>query len=278
MIWRMFLLLLLILLSCPSVLSIGSMTDGRYSFSLTTFDPEGRLGQVDRAQQAASMIGTTPIIAAVVSDDCILLAAPQYLPSIWMEDDGTSRFCLISSEIVLCHSGLSADGRVLVLAAQKLAIQHEYIFDEEIPIDLFLEELSLICQEYTMKPAVRPFGVTLLVAHVPKKVRDPNDTDLPAAGQLYQVDPAGTISALGRRLAVINGHSLDSPLLRESLLDISTAWSQSWSHHDKISSILRLALKDQASRSRETTQRPPAIISAVLSRTLGFSVQRLAPS
>jgi hypothetical protein len=40
-----------------------------------------------------------------------------------------------------------------------MAIQHEYAYDEPyIPVDLFLEEMSLLFQEYTMKPASRPPG------------------------------------------------------------------------------------------------------------------------
>jgi 20S proteasome alpha/beta subunit len=194
----------------------------RYSFSLTTFDPTGRLGQVDRAQQAASM--GTPIIAIIIpsrrrnnnkennsdtkrkqiqqqqqngqsfnQSGCIILASPQYLPGIFMIDDGTTRFTQLTDSIVLSHSGLSADGRVLITAAQKIAIEHEYTFEEEISCQLLLEQLSLLLQSYTMKPGTRPFGANIIVAYVPKAIPDDSTSLSP---ELYRIDTSGNIESL----------------------------------------------------------------------------------
>ena len=300
--------------------------DGRHSYSLTTFDTEGRLRQVDRALEAASL--GTPILAVVMeekdslplhpqnnnknnknnkkSEYGILMVSPQRLPSMLMDDDGTSRFAAITSELMVAHSGLSADGRVIVAAAQRLAVQHEYVFDEEIPIDIFLQELSLLFQEYTMKPAARPFGVILLVAHVPQQQQ--------TKPQLFRVDPSGSVSGLGR-FALLNGNALDTPVLRQSLLDVTKATTttattkennaEENSHSStiqqngkaattttttndlmqqqqtKIVSILQDALRRQAKQQgdhyleeEEDNGRRTAIVSAALSRTRGFSVQR----
>lgn len=179
-----------------------SHNEERYSFSLTTFDPTGRLGQVDRAQQAASM--GTPVIAitlpsSIGSDEdnnrrhggFILLASPQHLPSIFMMDDGTPRFTQITNEIVISHSGLSADGRVLIAAAQRVAIEYDYTFDEEIPCSLFLQQLSLLMQEYTMKPGTRPFGACLIVAHVPAVPDSASQSP-----DLFRIDPSGNVERL----------------------------------------------------------------------------------
>ena len=299
-------------------------TDGRHSYSLTTFDTEGRLRQVDRALEAASL--GTPILAVVMeekdslplhpqnnnknnknnkkSEYSILMVSPQRLPSVLMDDDGTSRFAAITSELMVAHSGLSADGRVIVAAAQRLAVQHEYVFDEEIPIDIFLQELSLLFQEYTMKPAARPFGVILRVAHVPQQQQ--------TKPQLFRVDPSGSVSGLGR-FALLNGNALDTPVLRQSLLDATKATTttkenntEENSHSStiqqngkaaattttttndllqqqqtKIVSILQDALRRQAKQQgdhyleeEEDNGRRTAIVSAALSRTRGFSVQR----
>ncbi|KAL7563428.1 hypothetical protein ACA910_016524 [Epithemia clementina (nom. ined.)] len=312
--------------------------DGRHSYSLSTFDTEGRLGQVDWAIQAASQ--GTPIMAVVVPDDdgfdrrenvnsanivrgnggpSILLAAPQSLPSVLMEDDGTSRFAYITSEIVVAHSGLSADGRVLVAAAQRFAVQHEYTFDEEIPIDIFLQELSLLFQEYTMKQATRPFGVILLIAYLPTRERHGHQSTTARMprhkAQLFRLDPSGTVSGLGS-FAMINGKDIDSPVVRQSLLDatmgkstridnsedddddddsknsndkdnnsneasmsssvLATSGSSSARQHNQIASLLRDALvQEEAKKQTEEGKRPYiAIVTAVLSRSSGFSVQR----
>jgi hypothetical protein len=48
--------------------------EGRYSFSLTTFDPTGKLGQFKRVMEAA--VQGTPIVGLIVK-----MAARQLLPS-----------------------------------------------------------------------------------------------------------------------------------------------------------------------------------------------------
>jgi 20S proteasome alpha/beta subunit len=147
-----------LVIACVQFNQATDRADERYSYSLTTFDPSGKLNQVERAMQAAEQ--GTPVVA-VVKTDSVILAAPQVLPSpAFTLDDGTSRFLLLTPEIMISHSGLSADGRILVAAAQRLAVEHEYTFDENISVGIFLEELSLLFQEYTMKPATRPFGAS----------------------------------------------------------------------------------------------------------------------
>jgi len=170
--------------------------DGRFSFSLSTFDPNGKLGQVERAMIASSL--GTPIVA-VIKNDRILLASPQILPSPFMKDDGTTRFAPITQHIVMAHSGISADGRVLIAAAQQLAIEHAYTYDENIPIDLFLEEMSLLFQEYTMTPGVRPFGAIVLIAYIPP---DGGGMGMGAEKEeerrrprLFRIDPSGSVTS-----------------------------------------------------------------------------------
>lgn len=176
--------------------------DGRHSFSLSTFDPSGRLGQVYHASSAASL--GPPIVFVCRPEDGILMASPQVLPSPLIQDDGTARFARITSQILAAHSGLSADGRLLVAAAQRMAIEHEYVYDEPIPIDIFLEEISLLFQEYTMKAASRPFGVTLVVAYLPD-----GSTKEENPPQVYRVDPSGSVESLGH-YGVINGDKMQT--------------------------------------------------------------------
>jgi 20S proteasome alpha/beta subunit len=164
--------------------------DGRYSYSLSTFDSKGKLGQVERAIKAGNM---GPPVVAIATDRNVFMVAPQVLPSPFIIQDGTTRFVQVTKEVLVSHTGLSADGRVLIAAAQILAIEHEYTFDEEIPVELLLQELSLLYQEYTMKPAARPFGCTLVVGFNPCKTscysasssREP---------MIYRIDPSGTVT------------------------------------------------------------------------------------
>jgi 20S proteasome subunit alpha 2 len=193
----------------------GFYNDGRYSYSLSFFDPNGKLGQVERANQAAA--SGVPILVLIRDNDrVVVMAAPHILPNALTIDSGTPRFARVSSRILISHTGITADGRVLMTAAQRLAIEHEYVFDEDIPIAVFLEEMSLLFQEYTMKEGVRPFGASLIVASLSdlaSRDDDENDDDdskdqgaaASRGSQIYRIDPSGSVTALGRSFALVNG-------------------------------------------------------------------------
>lgn len=243
--------------------SSQQLYDSRYSFSLTTFDPFGKLGQVERAQQAASL--GTPVLAVCHSDG-IIMAAPQALPSPLVRDDGTPRFSRITPNIMVSHSGLGADGRVVVAAAQRLAVEHAYTFDEAIPVELFLEELSLLFQEYTMKLASRPFGCTLLVACVPD-----NNSEEP---ELYRIDPSGSVESV--RTAIVSGglankntrelkELIEKEIISESTLEESQT---------RVVELLREALQRSSSKTDSQPIPSLAILSASITKSKGLVVDR----
>lgn len=204
--------------------------ESRHEASLSTFDTAGRLLQVEYAMEAAAM--GTPVVVVCRPGIGMFMAAPQVLPHAFVLDDGTARFARVTNNLMVSHSGISADGRVLVAACQEMAIQHEYVYDESIPLDIFLEEMSLLYQEHTMKPAVRPFGATLIVAD--------HESD-----SFYRIDPSGAVECLGNH-AVINGDTMqtDNKLL-EQLHDIAGNESQSTLQEvgDQVVEALKDALK-----------------------------------
>mmetsp|Transcript_25822 Transcript_25822/g.31838 ORF Transcript_25822/g.31838 Transcript_25822/m.31838 type:complete len:282 (+) Transcript_25822:67-912(+) len=159
--------------------------EGRYSFSLTTFHPSGKLPQLDHATKA-STLGPPIIAIPLKNNNGIILSSLQSLPSPLINDDGTSRFVKISNSIIVGHTGVNADGRVLSEAAQRLSVEHSYTFQEEIPINTLLEEMALLFQEYTMKPGCRPFGCCLLIALLGEG----------GNGCLYRIDPTGTVTKI----------------------------------------------------------------------------------
>jgi 20S proteasome alpha/beta subunit len=260
--------------------STGS--DPRYSFSLTTFDPSGRLGQVERAQLAAAL--GPPVVVVVVREEeedrpgssrrdgaagrrVLLMAAPQALPSSSMleEDDGTSRFARITPEIVAGHSGLSADGRFVLSRAQRLAVEHEYAYDEPVPVGVLLEEMSLLYQQYTMKAAARPLGTSLLVAHLPRSEDEPFG--------LFRLDPSGNVEEIRDNVFVMNGGSIERTQLRSRLEGIGMASSRSEptgpeaTNPDlalEVAEALRGAIGEQAARrGKPLHQQPPATSGGV---------------
>lgn len=258
----LFIYIFISLKSCHASDSI----DGRFSFSLTTFDSAGKLRQVQYATQAASL--GTPVVAVCLKDE-ILMACPQVLPSPFMKDDGTARFNRITSNIAVAHSGLSADGRVVVAAAQKMAVEHAYTFDEPIPIESFLEGVALLFQEYTMKPASRPFGCTLLVACVPAD-------DEVATPRLYRIDPSGSVETMDT-YAIIG--SLQN---KSSLAEALETLVKESPKDDKPKADLTAILEDSLGKIiPATSEEKPRVIEpgrnyliASLSRNRGLQVRR----
>jgi 20S proteasome alpha/beta subunit len=286
----------------------------RHSFSLTTFDTNGRLDQVEYALVAASL--GTPIVGVIMrttrrSDgsstgsnpastddgvdddktggddlgDAILLASPQILPSPLMSDDGTTRFARVSPNLALGHTGIAADGRVVVGAAQRLAIEHAYTYDEPIPLGIFLEEISLLFQSYTTKPGVRPFGCTLLVAYLPPASSSSSDADSSSGRpRLFRMDCSGAVEEL-TEVAVINGKSLGDSM-KPRLLDLArkgefdTRRKQRRAISDILQEALREGVKSKNKRSKDGNQDdvklklPLRIISASFDRDRGLVVER----
>lgn len=176
--------------------TLANRIENRHSYSLSTFSSDGRLVQVDRAMEAMSH-GVPVVVAMPPSRSWTLMISPQTLPSPLYIDDGTSRFSQVSPEIAVAHTGITADGRVLVTAAQRLAIEHEYTFDEHIGISTFLEEMSLLFQEATMNPGRRPFGSCLLVSYLPS-----SEEDRDRKSQIYRIDPSGCVQEMGQTTVV----------------------------------------------------------------------------
>jgi 20S proteasome alpha/beta subunit len=195
------------------------------------------------------------------------MACPQVFPSPFIVDDGTARFCRITNNIAVTHSGVSADGRVMAAAAQRMAVEYAYTFDEPMPIESFLEEVSLLFQEYTMKQGSRPFGCTLLVAYVPSEENDGNP-------RLYRIDPSGSVESMGP-CAVIGSLQNKAGLI-EALEALAN--DESGRSHQKDQAELVRILKDSIRRSSQMSsgkiESPISYLMASLTRQKGLLVRR----
>lgn len=253
--------------------SAASSAGNRYSFSLTTFDPSGKLGQVDRAVQAAAL--GVPVAVAVALPGKVLFVAPQRLPSLLMQDDGTPRFTRLTRQLVVAQTGLSADGRALCAAAQHLVLNHRYTYDEDIPVNTFLQGMSLIFQEYTMKPGCRPFGCTLVVAYVPsstqKQPQTQEESETPCP-KLFSIDPSGSITLL-EDCCVINGKGEDTETLLKRL-EATAAMDQEESDDlDVMADWFHEQLTQQAKKNPEVPV-PQRLVLASISMDGRFQQRR----
>ncbi|CCK72101.1 proteasome core particle subunit alpha 2 KNAG_0J00180 [Huiozyma naganishii CBS 8797] len=155
------------------------MTD-RYAFSLTTFSPSGKLGQIDYALAAVKQ-GVTSL--GIKATNGVVIATEKKSSSPLALTDTLSKIELITPDIGAVYSGMGPDYRVLVDKSRKVAHTHyKRIYNEYPPTKLLVSEIAEVMQEATQSGGVRPFGVSLLVAGY----------DDHRGFSLYQVDPSGS--------------------------------------------------------------------------------------
>lgn len=163
----------------------------RYSFSLTTFSPTGKLGQIEYALNAVSQ-GVTSI--GIKATNGVVVVTEKKTSSPLIDDTTVEKVVPISKNIGLVYSGMGPDARVLVDKARKAAQAYKRVYMEEPPVGQLVKEVAGVMQEFTQSGGVRPFGVSLLIAGY--------DDNGPA---LYQVDPSGSYwawkaSAIGKNM------------------------------------------------------------------------------
>jgi len=149
----------------------------RYSFSLTTFSPSGKLVQIEYA--LAAVASGAPTVGIKASNGVVLATEKKHKSLLY---DGTSVWKIesISEYIGMCYSGMGPDYRLLVKQARKAAQSYQLMYGERIPTVQLVQQVAAIMQEYTQSGGVRPFGVSLLICGW--------DEGKPF---LYQCDPSG---------------------------------------------------------------------------------------
>ncbi|KAJ3228108.1 Proteasome subunit alpha type-2 [Clydaea vesicula] len=157
------------------------MADGRYSFSLTTFSPSGKLVQIEHALTAVNQ-GITSI--GIKAANGIVIATEKKSSSPLVDDKTLEKVTMICKNIGLVYSGMGPDARVLVDKARKAAQEYKKIYMEEPPTLILVTEIATVMQEFTQSGGVRPFGVSVLVAGFDEK-----------GPSLYQIDPSGSYFA-----------------------------------------------------------------------------------
>lgn len=164
----------------------------RYSFSLTTFSPSGKLVQIEYALNAVAAGNTSIGIKAI---DGAVVATEKKMPNILVDESSLNKVVKLTDTIGMVYSGMGPDSRVLMSKGRKLAQQYYRIYQETIPTLQLVRELASVMQEYTQRGGVRPFGVSLLITGFDKDGK-------PA---LFQVDPSGSYfawkaSAIGKNM------------------------------------------------------------------------------
>mmetsp|Transcript_10995 Transcript_10995/g.16190 ORF Transcript_10995/g.16190 Transcript_10995/m.16190 type:complete len:234 (+) Transcript_10995:167-868(+) len=152
--------------------------DSRYSFSLTTFSPSGKLVQIEYALKAVQA-GSTSL--AIKTPKGVVLATEKKLPSQLIDSSSLRKISTVTDHVGLVYSGMGPDARVIVNKARKEAEAYYRVYKERIPVVRLVARIATIMQEFTQSGGVRPFGVSLLVGGYDDE-----------GSHLYQVDPSGS--------------------------------------------------------------------------------------
>jgi 20S proteasome alpha/beta subunit len=138
--------------------SVASVPE-RYDRSVTTFDPSGRLLQVEYAQQAAQR-KPTMLVMAVVNDTCYIVTPSSSQLDSSINPRATPIIHRISDSIYFIGVGLVGDIRAVASHLRVQAQQHLYNFDEEWSVEQAATSLSNLQHQLTHQSGVRPLGIT----------------------------------------------------------------------------------------------------------------------
>lgn len=152
-----------------------------YDRAITVFSPDGKLFQVQYAQEAVKR-GLTAL--GIKVNEGVVLAAEKRVRSKLVEEVSIEKIFQVDEHIGAAASGLIADARVLIDHARIEAQINRLRYDEPISVQSLAKRIGDIKQLYTQHGGVRPFGARLLIAGA--------DADGP---HLFETDPSGVVAA-----------------------------------------------------------------------------------
>jgi proteasome alpha subunit len=152
-----------------------------YDRAITVFSPDGKLFQVQYAQEAVKR-GLTAL--GIKVNEGVVLAAEKRVRSNLVEEVSIEKIFQVDEHIGAAASGLIADARVLIDHARIEAQINRLRYDEPISVQALAKRIGDIKQLYTQHGGVRPFGARLLIGGVNDK-----------KPQLFETDPSGVVAA-----------------------------------------------------------------------------------
>ncbi len=129
-----------------------------YDHSLTMFNPDGRLFQVEYALEAVRR-GTLAIGLKSDAGAC-LITLKKY--SKLMEPNSIKKIYPLDGHIGCSIAGLHADSRILVDYTRVQCQVHRLTYGEPVRVQTIVRQIAKIMQNYTQHGGIRPFGCSLM--------------------------------------------------------------------------------------------------------------------
>ena len=148
-----------------------------YDLSPTTYNPEGRVFQVDYAIKATENGGT---ILGLRCRDGVLLAGEKNVVSRMMVEGSNKHIQGITQEVGAVITGVIPDGRSVITRARQEASQYEEFYGLPIKAQVLAERVAQYMYMFTLYGGLRPFGASIMLAG-----KQSNQY------RLFMVDPSG---------------------------------------------------------------------------------------
>lgn len=171
------------------------MNRNLYDTDVTVYNPQGRLFQVEYAQEAVNQ-GSACV--GVCSDKFVALAALKRSPSALASY--MDKITRVDKHMGVAISGLTADSRTLCRFMRDESLNYRFVFGSPMPTGRLVVDVADKMQECTQTYVRRPYGVGLLVAGYDR-----------AGPHLFEASPSGeyyeyTAQAIGARNQAARTH------------------------------------------------------------------------
>lgn len=152
-----------------------------YDSDVATFDPQGRIQQVNYAMEAPKL--GAPSVGICNGKHAVLVAVSRQASKL---SGFQEKLYPLDAHVGCCVSGIYADARKLIRGIRQDCLEYEYLFDAKHPVRALVLKACDRQQARTQFSGDRPFGVSLLVAGIEQRPGDPRC-------RLFQMFPDGNL-------------------------------------------------------------------------------------
>jgi proteasome alpha subunit len=153
-----------------------------YDRASTLFSPEGRIFQVEYAEQTVKRLGAS-CVGFLCKDGVVIISDKRALDPLLVSSSMTKIY-EIDDHIIAAASGILSDARVLLERAQLYAQQHRVTYNEDVEVEAVIRDVGNIMQAFTQYGGARPFGVEIIFGGV----------NIDSTPRLYFVDVTGNFN------------------------------------------------------------------------------------